>query len=89
MRAVVLPTTGFLWAAALVVCQAEDHLSIFLTLRLGHLSAVILHWHYGVIITPIHAAAIFGGLPHLPHGTRGPETVGARWGETGHNTEAA
>lgn len=83
------PTTGFLWAAALVVGQADDHLSGSLALGLGHLGAVVLHRHDGVVLTPVHTAAVFGGLPHLPHGTRGPEAVGARWGETGHNTQAA
>lgn len=63
----LITNASFLWATALVVGQADDNLSAPLALRYGGLRAVVLHRHNGVIITPVHAAAIFGRLPHLPH----------------------
>lgn len=54
----VKQTTGFVRAAAVVVCQIDTDLSCPCADRLRDVTAVILHRHDAVVITLIHTAAV-------------------------------
>lgn len=70
-------TADFLWAAADVVGQADDHLRRSMAHRHRHIGAVVLHWDDGVVVAAVHAAGILGGFPHLTVCTRNTRTVSA------------
>lgn len=75
-------TADFPWAAAGVVSQADDHLSRPTARGRGRAGAVVLHGDDGVVVTSVHAAAVFGGLPNLAVRTRDAGAVGAGCGGT-------
>lgn len=51
-------TTNFLWAAAGVIGQADDHLACSAAHGHRHAGAVVLHRDDGVIVAAVHAAGI-------------------------------
>ena len=61
-------TTGLLGTAAVVVGQADDHLPCSTAHGQSHSRAVVLHGLDGIVVTAVHAAAIFRRLPKLAVG---------------------
>ena len=73
-------TTGLLGTAAVVVGQADDHLPCSMAHGQGHSRAVVLHGLDGVVVTAVHAAAVFRRLPKLPVGMGNTGAVRACYG---------
>lgn len=70
-------TADLVWAAADVVCQADDHLPGSMAHRRHHVGAVVLHRNDGVVVAAVHAAGVLGGFPDLAVCTRDAGAVGA------------